>query len=180
MGNMDDATESALAKTNKACRFIGVALKIVFAIFVVFWVGTALIMTLSLVFPGSFGLMENVALHNIVLYVGQGIVIAVMFVAFMSIFSDVSKGETPFTMMQVRRLRLVAGMLVLYGFLDFAVAASAAVMQINGLDSGFVATSGNIIIPINLVPLIAAAVVFAFSFVFKYGVLLQKFSDETL
>lgn len=33
---------------------------------------------------------------------------------------------------------------------------------------------------LNLFPIVAAAVVFAFSFVFKYGVLLQEFSDDTL
>ena len=33
---------------------------------------------------------------------------------------------------------------------------------------------------IDFAPLIAAAVLFAFSFVFKYGVLLQELSDETL
>ncbi len=39
---------------------------------------------------------------------------------------------------------------------------------------------GNAIVAFNFAPLVAAAVVFAFSFVFKYGVLLQEFSDETL
>ena len=44
----------------------------------------------------------------------------------------------------------------------------------------YIVDSENAIIPINFAPFIAAAVVFAFSFVFKYGVLLQEFSDETL
>ena len=42
-----------------------------------------------------------------------------------------------------------------------------------GVDEGFIPT-------LNLFPFVASAVVFAFSFVFKYGVLLQEFSDETI
>lgn len=53
-------------------------------------------------------------------------------------------------------------------------------MQANGVNAGYISTNSDTIVSIYFAPFIIAAVVFAFSFVFKYGVLLQKFSDETL
>ena len=68
----------------------------------------------------------------------------------------------------------------MYAVIDFAVTANAAIFKYDELVSGYVSTTGNEIIPINLAPIFGAGVMFAFSFVFKYGVLLQEFSDETL
>ena len=79
-------------------------------------------------------------------------------------------------MVQVRRLRLVAGSLLLYGVLEFVMTIAVSSAQqgfANMTLNGEVAT-------INLFPLVAAAVVFAFFFVFKYGVLLQELSDDTI
>ena len=71
-------------------------------------------------------------------------------------------------------------MLLLYAAVDFLITANTSFLQLDGLNSGYASTNDNTIIPINLVPLIASAVIFAFSFVFEYGVLLQEFSGETL
>lgn len=79
-------------------------------------------------------------------------------------------------MLQVKRLRLIAISLLAYGVLEFVMTCSAAFMN-----QGWAGSSAGSVSPtLNFFPLVAAAVVFAFSFVFKYGILLQKLSDETL
>ena len=82
-------------------------------------------------------------------------------------------------MSQVKRLRIIAVLLLLYAVLDMVATNAMAVMQIDVINSGYISTN-SAIVTVNFTPFIAAAVVYAFSFVFKYGVLLQEFSDETL
>lgn len=71
-------------------------------------------------------------------------------------------------------------MLVLYVIVDSVASLGIPFTQVNSVDLGYASVTGNTIIPINFAPIIAAAVVFAFSFVFKYGVLLQEFSDDAI
>lgn len=75
---------------------------------------------------------------------------------------------------------IIAGLLLLYSIVDFGVTLNTISFQSGSLSSGYVSTNSNVIIPINLAPIFGAAVTFAFSFVFKYGILLQEFTDETL
>lgn len=175
----DRETSDALARANRVCRFINIALKAASLVFVVFWLIAAGLMIYPLISPDQHnsGYLSFLAP---LLFIGQGVSIAAMLIVFIKILSDVSKGESPFTMMQVKRLRTIAGLLLLYGVLDFAVSLNTAAVQLSGLDAGYISVSGNAIVFLNLSPLIAAAVVFAFSFVFKYGVLLQELSDDTL
>ncbi len=175
----DRETSDALTRANKVCRFINIALKATSLVFIVFWLIAAGIMIYPLIGPDSNSSGYSSFLAPF-LFIGQGVSIAAMLIVFIKILSDVSKGESPFTMMQVKRLRMIAGLLLLYGFLDFAVSLNTAAAQLSGLDAGYISVSGNAIVFLNFSPLIAAAVVFAFSFVFKYGVLLQELSDDTL
>ncbi|MEG0016407.1 MAG: hypothetical protein RR747_07480, partial [Gordonibacter sp.] len=90
------------------------------------------------------------------------------------------KGESPFVMAQVKRLRIVAGLLLVYAVIDSAVSFNTTLIQYGAMNYGYVSTNDSAIIAINFTPFAAAAVIFAFSFVFKYGVLLQEFSDDTV
>lgn len=150
-------TEHSLAKVHKVCRLIGIIVKIIFVVFCVCWLSTVLLMIYSLINPSELGAAEGVSVPRIALYFVHGFAVALIFVVFIGIFVDAVKGQSPFVMKQVKRLRLIAG-----------------------LNSGYVSTGGNEIIPINLAPIIGASVAFAFSFVFQYGVLLQELSDDTI
>lgn len=175
----DRETSDALARANKVCRFINIALKVTFLVFIVFWLVAAGMMIYPLIGTDQIS-SEKSSFLTALFFIGQGVSIAIMFIVFIKILSDVSKGESPFTMMQVKRLHMIAGLLLLYGVLDFAVSLNTAAAQLSGLDTGYISVNGNAIVFLNFAPLIAAAVVFAFSFVFKYGVLLQELSDDTL
>lgn len=175
-----EITIKSLARTNKVCRIISVILKVIFAVVCAFWIFSSGLMIYSLICPSSFSVADNVNQLKTVLFIVYGVIFAVMFIVFIRMFSSVAGGNSPFSLVQVKRLRIIAGMLLLYAAVDFLITANTSFFQLDGLNSGYASTNDNTIIPINLVPLIASAVIFAFSFVFEYGVLLQEFSDETL
>lgn len=99
---------------------------------------------------------------------------------------EISDARTPFTLKNAKRLRVLALILLVYDILAFLmdVFASQFLLQSNGL-SIFIGEAisdfaSNSTATLDLFPLVIAAVFFALSYVFKYGVLLQQESDETL
>lgn len=173
-------TERSLSKIKKVCKFIGYAMKIILVLFCISWVAVAAIMISTIVgFSGQNGI-ETIDVSNLLLFLAYGVVFGVTIVVLTKVFSDTARGETPFAMIQVKRLRLIALMLIIYAALDIFTVSNTASLQFNGVDSGFISTNENSFLAVNFTPIIAAAVLFAFSFVFKYGVLLQELSDETL
>ncbi|WP_417351661.1 hypothetical protein, partial [Gordonibacter pamelaeae] len=117
---------------------------------------------------------------KVIMHLLRGTVIAVLFIMLIGVFSDAANGRSPFTLEQVKRLRIMALSLLVYAVLEVAFSASSVMMQLGSINSGYFSTNGSGIITIDFAPFIAAAVVYAFSFVFKYGVLLQEFSDDVI
>ena len=165
-------TELSLDRTNKVCKFICALMKLVFALVCIWWVATIIVMTIALFDSNSINNVGYLNLPALVMYVFSRAVMAVTCVTLIKIFSDASKGCSPFTMIQVRRLRLMAAALLVYAILEFAITYCSSFARQDW--------AGPSVATVDLFAIIAAAVVFAFSFVFKYGILLQKLSDETL
>lgn len=99
---------------------------------------------------------------------------------------DLSSSRTPFTFKNADRLRFLGFVMLLY---------TAFGALLSSVDSRFMLSIGNDSVQVgnfiydlasdsgaylNLFSLVIAAVFFALSYVFKYGVLLQQESDETL
>lgn len=175
-----ETTEDSLKRIGSVCRFICVVMKILFVVFCFYWILTTGLLVYS--FAQSGQLYTNVAesLFRIMLHLSYAAAVIIAFASILGVFSDVAKGESPFSMRQVKRLRLISCMLIVYAILDFLISWNNSLFQVGAIEVGYVSTNGNSIIAFNFSPLIAAAVVFAFSFVFKYGVLLQELSDDTL
>jgi hypothetical protein len=102
------------------------------------------------------------------------------------IFSDISKGLSPFSTIQAKRLRIAAMLWILHAI--FIAFFSPAFMTITGLgDVIFGATIGvspveasTRYIPINVGDIVLAIVLFCAALIVEYGSLLQKLSDDTL
>ncbi|WP_417331584.1 hypothetical protein [Gordonibacter urolithinfaciens] len=173
-------TEESLNKSSKVCKYISILLKIIFAIFCICWMLSIGVMTFGLIDPSLANRESAMDVPLLILYLAHGVVIALLLAALVGVFSGVAKGESPFVMAQVKKLRIIAGLLLLYAIIDNVIAQNNSLIIFSGLNSGYVSPNSNQIIQINFAPFIVAGVVYAFSFVFKYGVLLQEFSDETL
>ena len=178
-------TQESISRINKVCKLINVVFKVILVIFCAYWVVAIVGMIFGAANNDSSQQLAGTIFFQILLFSTHGVVIAFLIGVLIAIFSDASKGESPFTFIQVKRLRWIAGLLLIYAVLDFLITQnnallSNALLSYSGMDSGYISTSDISIIQVNLGPLIAAGAVYAFSFVFKYGVLLQEFSDETL
>lgn len=176
-------TKASLDQVHKVCQRLRMCIKIVFAIVCFFWAVSAISMiwTLACVDISGGGLGANI--FNLMLHIARGAVVLVLYLLLLSMFNDAILGEPPFTMKQVRRLKTASLALIFYAILGVILGCCSALLQMNGFSSGYVSSFGesdNVIMSIDLAPFITAAVVFAFSYVFKYGVLLQELSDETL
>lgn len=168
---------SSLKHIRKICQAISIGLRAIFILICIYWVVVVVSMLAALLQPGSVD--GDASALSVLLYIAYGIIIAILFVIF-RIFSSTSKGESPFSMKQVKRLRMISCLLLLYAVLDSAITLNTAAMQLETFNSGYISTNESTVLTLNFAPFVAAAVVYAFSFVFKYGVLLQEFSDETL
>lgn len=160
----------SIGKIKKVCRVLDMLMKVIFVILTICWFFSLGSMLLSIANPNFFS-TSSASLMDIVLCV---------FFVFAGMFSDVAKEESPFTLTQVKRLRIIATLLAVYAIIDIAASYNSAFLQLSTINAGYVSTNGSAIMKIDFAPFVASAVVFAFSFVFKYGVLLQEFSDETL
>lgn len=104
-------------------------------------------------------------------------IIAVM-VMVIRLLQSIRRGSTPFTMVNVRRLRQIGWMLVAFELLQhlttrlFWAAASGRIEEGEKVVYYFSSTAGMV--------LIVGLAVLAISLVFQYGVELQQLSDETL
>ena len=158
----------SLLKLKVLCKRISVVLIIALAILCVCWVFAISSMVISQINAETVNVRNDLNTLNIVMYLVHAMIIVA------------ARGESPFTMNQVRRLRIISALLLAYALVDLGISCNNTLIQFDLMNYGYVSTSDSAIVPLNLGPFLAAAIVFAFSFVFKYGVLLQEFSDETL
>ena len=170
----------SLLKLKVLCKRISVVLIIALAILCVCWVFAISSMVISQINAETVNVRNDLNTLNIVMYLVRAMIIVALFSVFIRIFFGAARGESPFTMNQVRRLRIISALLLAYALVDLGISCNNTLIQFDLMNYGYVSTSDSAIVPLNLGPFLAAAIVFAFSFVFKYGVLLQEFSDETL
>ena len=163
--------EESLVTANRACRLLCMLVKAILALLGVWWLASSCLMIAAFLGFNVVKVSQAITVESFILYVLGGIAMAVVFVMLIRLFSDASEGRSPFTMAQVKRLRVIATALAGYSIVEFMMTFSSPLVA--GKMEASTPT-------LNLFPIVAAAVVFAFSFVFKYGVLLQEFSDDTL
>lgn len=98
-----------------------------------------------------------------------------------SIFNSMRHGDTPFTMRVSRQIKIVSYLLLLSFLLEAFVSViplddySLGVMRI-----GLARQEGGVVANFSVSTLIASIIGFVLSYVFKYGALLQRLSDDTI
>ena len=123
----------------RACKVLSTIIKIIFAVLCVYWVFTTCFMVYT-VFTDPTGSSGGLDFLRIVLHLAYIAVIVALFVVINGMFTDVAKGQTPFAMVQVKRLRIISVLLVAYCVLDIAITSNNALLQYSGLNTGFVST----------------------------------------
>lgn len=173
-------TQRSLKKLRKLCRVISFTLIAALVVLSIYWMFAVSSMMFSFANSEAVDIRQKINIPSIVLYLLHGVIIVLLLSIFVRIFANAARGESPFTLEQVKRLRLISGLLLLYAIVDIAISYNTALVQFGTMNYGYVSMNDSAIVTVNFAPVVAAAIVYAFSFVFKYGVLLQEFSDETL
>lgn len=174
--------KGSLDKIKKISKTIYILLMVAFALCLVF----CLIVVFSFI-ASLFGHATLITSSQSPLEYVSLIIAIVIFASMLAVasrmFSDVANGDSPFTLIRVKRLRIIAWFLLAYAFLQAILSPGfATVLQLGGLDVGYrvVDSAHEASITINFGALVSSIGLFAFALIFKYGVLLQEFSDETL
>lgn len=179
-------TLKALNSTRNVCRLIEIICWIILSAAITWWLWPAGFYAKQLI-EGSTNMPDpSLLFFAIVLLLAFASCLFSFIFLLIRIFRDIVKGVPPFTFRQVRRMRLMSLSLVCYSLLELCIStlslAINATMQPNETEASilYFGLTDGVHPTLDLFPILMAAVLFALSFVFKYGVLLQQLSDETL
>lgn len=91
---------------------------------------------------------------------------------------EISRGVSPFSMVQVKRMRVIAVMIAAFALIDFLLEPGSLSLNCNGfVMGGYIHAYAY---KINIAAIVAALALFLLSFVFEYGVMLQSVSDDVI
>ena len=171
--------KESIKKLKKVCKVIRMVCLVCLILFALGWLLFTCMMIIGFVSnkPDSAGLDE---IAYLTLF---GILAIFMFIIALRMFSDILAGESPFSMKQVKRLRLTGTLFLIYTALEALLSVSFAYDLFGGAGNLGIVTGENAVSPfiqVNVFTLIVAIVCFGFAVIFKYGVLLQQISDDTL
>lgn len=101
------------------------------------------------------------------------------------IFGDITKGDSPFTKKQARRLKLISLLLLGNVIIDLIVQGFlfdySYIIQVNpDIEVGYVDPGGQMSLHVDAKALLGAVACYCFAAMFSYGAYLQEVSDETV
>lgn len=110
----------------------------------------------------------------------HGVVVSLLLAGCFRMFSDVVGGGSPFTTKQVKRIRLASLLLVILVVTEVFLSTDFSTQaQVLGVSFGMTSDESRGPFAVNVAVLLFAMTLFGFSVLFRYGVLLQRLSDET-
>lgn len=180
--NEIEAIDTSAAKVTKVSQLL-------YGFFVVLLVGILVATGAILAFTLCSGAVQDNVISiasSCLKMVLESSVLFFMVWVLLSIFKDISKGSSPFTRRQARRLRIAALLQIAHA--AFSAVMSPVVLEIMGFEAvalgamvGSSSTEGMArFIPINVGDIVLAVVLFCAALIVEYGSLLQQLSDDTL
>lgn len=151
--------------------------KLFFALFVIAVVAAAgfLIVLISSGIAGQAPFFEVCGTSvSFVLSAATGCVLLYVAVA---VFRDVAESQSPFSIAQAKRLKVLAVLLLTYAVIEAVISVGPFHATVGIVDIDYI-TAPSLYLDIKLV--IASIACFCLSYVFRYGALLQWLQDETL
>lgn len=170
--------EAAMAKVRRACRLLQRICAVCLVAFSIAWI---VLICLQIVF--AIDQQWEASRYGEVLFAFMhGFVIVILLFAATLSFSDVAKGHSPFTAKQVYLFRLASILLVLLAVVDAILSTSFYFgFEVAGFDIAAYQghQMGSAKVNIDMMTLFFAAILYGVSVLFRYGVLLQRLTDET-
>lgn len=181
-----DSREKSLSRVAATCKILLLLCKLAFAVLTLWCIAVFVLMCFSLSQMSFDGEMLPLALAVPFLFILYSLNACLIPFVFGKMLNDISENRTPFTFKNSNRLLFLAVVLLMYAVFEallasvdsqFVLIAGNDSIEVGNFIRDFASNSGT---TLNLFPLLMSAMFFALSYVFKYGVLLQQESDETL
>jgi len=179
-GESNEAKASLLRLENIA-KPLYVALRVVMVTFVIGWSLLLAAFFVSLV-TSEVGLYDLVChlLYAVPVAVSAFINIYILYVIG-SICDSIRHGSSPFTMHTSRQIKVVSFLLLA----SFVLQAVVSVIPFDGyslgvMRIGLAKQEDGVVADLSISTLLASVIGFVLSYVFKYGALLQRLSDDTV
>ena len=178
-----ETTEIYKSSLSKKCEAVYTFFKVVFCINIFVWVVLVTLCAVALFNPENAGKITVQYWITSVSYLAIGTLFTFVLWFALRIFRDVTRSCTPFSKQQVKRMRYIALLLMVFAFIDLALSSglfnpsvflniSLGYTDENGLREPLVAG--------YVGAFISAIVVYGFSVVFEYGEKIQTRSDEII
>lgn len=179
-----ELTKQTLARMAKTSRVIALAFRLAFAVVcccLVFAVGlfcynVALGQAGDGVVDAALGIATNVLVFA---------VLGLTALVIANVFASIAEGGSPFTEAQVKRLRVIGALLAAEAVLSVVTSALHPVMLqsdvlVMGVGSMKTAAAPLPLVEVNASFVIGSVLAFCLAYLFKYGALLQRLSDDTV
>lgn len=176
-----DQIEESLIRLERASKSICLILKNLFAVFAVAWIAFIVVSVGSTIITAQDGaeILGGLALLSPSL--ATIAVSAYIFYVVIGVFDSIRKGSSPFTMRTAKQIRIVSFLFVVIFFLCLIISVAPIEKYSLGIMSvGISGKEDGVVASLNVSALIAAAIGFGLSYVFKYGALLQQLTDDTI
>lgn len=175
--------QTSFLRMKRASKIIGLIFRVVLVLNVAMAVvlfGTSIVVAFD---PSILPVRtEPFGIGTIPILLSQAIACVALYIL-MRLFEDISKGESPFTFVQARRLAII-GCLLTVGILVEALVFTGSNPSLSIPDAVNMGYEGSPSVKqmffINGAYVVGAILSFCLSYTFKYGALLQKLSDDTI
>jgi hypothetical protein len=177
----DKERSNILCAVSRTCKLAYIFLRILLVITVLAWLLPFLLGLLHLMFPHVFTWLDSLVISAPFDLLVSGLLSAVFIGIVTLILRDISKGETPFTRKQSKRIRLIAYLTFAQVILELLFSMVATALYPDGLVIlGYyhIPESSALTMYLDLQALIFAIICYCISLAFEYGVLLQRDSDD--
>jgi hypothetical protein len=169
-----------LHKVRRVCRLACVLLRILFIALVSVWLLQLLLSLSSFMFPHAFKWLNDFEISIPLDFLVLGFLPAAFIGIATLILQDISRGETPFSEKQSKRIRLIAYLMFARVVLESLLLVVITALYPDGLIflSYYASESSTPVIYLDFGALISAIVCYCISLAFEYGALLQRDSDD--
>lgn len=165
--------EVGLGRLQMICRYGSYVLLILLAFVLMFTVLITTLLFLPDISQQIFEINDYASITILLLSVIILVVISffILLTTYM-LLSAIGRGRTPFTIQNVKSLKLISLFLLLSGVVSSAL--NVVIEKVVASNVVFVQSS------VDLTPIFAAIIVYCLALIFQYGVGLQEESDQTL
>lgn len=182
LGEGEDLLSSASGRLGRKCKHVYLGLMF---LIVLCAVGAIVFAGIAFYYFAGFSDGSSTSLYDgfrlLTGFLWLSILVMVFWVA-SNIFKDISRGRSPFTLKNAKRITYLGWAMILIAVVELIVSPGFfAAVHAPGFDVAAILTDDaeSLLIPVDVKPIVLAFICFGLSCIFEYGSLLQQVSDET-